>query len=83
MWVDMDPLCSVVERDRGGLRHMGQRGKGTARNLEAKPTRIEGERLKPIRKVMREIERPDGTILRIKVPVYPPFKLKDRQKAKS
>ena len=62
---------------------MGQRGKGTARNLEAKPTRIEGERLKPIRKVMREIERPDGTILRIKVPVYPPFKLKDRSKARS
>jgi hypothetical protein len=62
---------------------MGRRGKGTARNLEARPTRIEGERLKPIRKVMRELERPDGTILRIKVPVYPPFKLKDRRKAKS
>jgi hypothetical protein len=62
---------------------MGQRGKGTARNLEAQPTRIEGERLKPIRQVMREIKRPDGTILRIKVPVYPPFKLKDRSKAKS
>jgi hypothetical protein len=29
---------------------------------------------------MREIERPDGTILRVKVPVYPPFKLKDRRK---
>lgn len=62
---------------------MGRRGKGTARNLEAQPVRIEGERLKPIRKVMRELERPDGTILRIKVPVYPPFKLKDRRKAKS
>ena len=62
---------------------MGQRGKGTARNLDAQPSRIEGERLKPIRKVMRELERPDGTILRIKVPVYPPFKLKDRSKDKS
>jgi FKBP-type peptidyl-prolyl cis-trans isomerase (trigger factor) len=62
---------------------MGQRGKGTAKNLDAQPTRIEGERLKPIRQVMREIERPDGTILRVKVPVYPPFKLKDRRKAKS
>jgi len=58
---------------------MAQRGKGTARNLEAQPVRIEGERLKPIRKVMRDIERPDGTILRIEVPVYPPFKLKDRK----
>jgi hypothetical protein len=62
---------------------MAYRAKSTAKNLEARPTRIEGERLKPIRKVMREIERPDGTILRVKVPVYPPFKLKDRQKAKS
>jgi len=58
---------------------MARRGKGTARNLEAQPPRIEGERLKPIRRVMREIERPDGTILRVKVPVYPPFKLKDRK----
>jgi hypothetical protein len=58
---------------------MARRGKGSARNLEAEPTRIEGERLKPIRQVMREIERPDGTILRVKVPVYPPFKLKDRK----
>jgi len=31
---------------------------------------------------MREIERPDGTVLRVEVPVYPPFKLKDRRKAK-
>jgi hypothetical protein len=62
---------------------MAYRGKGTARNLEARPTRVEGERLKPIRRVMRDIERPDGTILRVQVPVYPPFKLKDRRKAKS
>jgi len=32
---------------------------------------------------MRDIERPDGTIVRVKVPVYPPFKLKDRQKTKN
>jgi len=58
---------------------MAHRGKSTARNLEARPTRIEGERLKPIRRVMREIERPDGTTIRVEVPVYPPFKLKDRK----
>ena len=62
---------------------MAPRSKSTAKNLDAKPARIEGERLKPIRRVMREIERPDGTILRIMVPVYPPFKLKDRRNAKS
>ena len=61
---------------------MARRNKDTARKLEARPTRVEGERLKPIRRVMREIRRPDGTILRVEVPVYPPFKLKGRRKAK-
>jgi hypothetical protein len=61
---------------------VARRSKNTAQNLDARPARIEGERLKPIRRVMREIERPDGTILRVKVPVYPPFKLKDRRKSK-
>jgi len=32
---------------------------------------------------MRDIERPDGTLLRVEVPVYPPFKLKDHRKAKA
>ena len=59
---------------------MAHRSKGTARNLDTQPARIEGERLKPIRSVVREIERRDGTILRVEVPVYPPFKLKDRRK---
>jgi hypothetical protein len=61
---------------------VARRSKNTARNLDAQPARIEGERLKPIRRVIREIERPDGTILRVEVPVYPPFKLKDRRKSK-
>jgi hypothetical protein len=62
---------------------VARRNKNTARDLEPGPKRVEGERLKPIRKVMREIKRPDGTILRVKVPVYPPFKLKDRRETKS
>jgi hypothetical protein len=61
---------------------VARKSKNTAQNLDVRPARIEGERLKPIRRVMREIERPDGTILRVKVPVYPPFKLKDRRKSK-
>ena len=61
---------------------VARRGKNTARKLESGSERIEGERLKPIRKVIREIERPDGTILRVKVPVYPPFKLKSRRETK-
>jgi len=59
---------------------VGHRSKSTAKNLEARPARTEGERLKPIRRVMRDIERRDGTILRVEVPVYPPFKLKDRRR---
>ena len=39
---------------------------------------IRGARLEPIRYVERELTRPDGTKLRVKVPVYPPFRLEDR-----
>jgi hypothetical protein len=62
---------------------VAHRSKSTAKNLDVRPGRIQGERLKPIRRVMRDIERPDGTIVRVKVPVYPPFKLKDRRKTKN
>ncbi|MBW2716198.1 MAG: hypothetical protein JRD03_08980 [Deltaproteobacteria bacterium] len=61
---------------------MAHRSKGTAKNLDSRSGEIEGERLKPIRRVMREIERPDGTTLRVEVPVYPPFKLKGPRKTK-
>ena len=61
---------------------MARRSKNTARNLYTESVRIEGERLKPIRRVMREIEHPDGTVRRVEVPVYPPFKLKDRRRTK-
>jgi hypothetical protein len=61
---------------------MAHRSKSTARNLDARPARIESVPLKPIRKVIREIERPDGSMLRVEVPVYPPFKLKGESKSK-
>ncbi len=73
----------AAKRRQGEVFSVANRSKGTAKNLDTQPARIEGERLKPIRKVMREIERPDGTILRVEVPVFPPFKLKDRRKAKN
>ena len=34
--------------------------------------------MEPIRVVERELTRPDGTKLRVKVPVYPPFRLPER-----
>jgi len=78
--VDRAPLpqCDASR----GIFSVARRSKDAARNLDTQSVRIEGERLKPIRRVMREIERPDGTILRVEVPVYPPFKLKDRRKTK-
>lgn len=39
---------------------------------------VRGAPLKPLRFVERELTRPDGTTLRVKVPVYPPFRLEDR-----
>ncbi len=39
--------------------------------------------LEPIRYVDRELTRPDGTKLRVKVPVYPPFRLEERPAPKA
>jgi len=39
---------------------------------------VPGARLEPIRYVERELTRPDGSKLRVKVPVYPPFRLEER-----
>ena len=39
---------------------------------------IQGEPLEPVRIVERLLTRPDGTTLKVDVPVYPPFRLKQR-----
>lgn len=39
---------------------------------------VAGAPLEPIRVIERELTRPDGTKLRVKVPVYPPFRLLER-----
>ena len=39
---------------------------------------IRGAPLEPVRYVERELTRPDGSKLRVKVPVYPPFRLEER-----
>ena len=44
---------------------------------------VPGARLEPIRYVERELTRPDGSKLRVKVPVYPPFRLEDRPSPKT
>ena len=36
---------------------------------------VRGAPLEPIRVVERELTRPDGTKIKVQVPVYPPFQL--------
>jgi hypothetical protein len=46
-------------------------------NRPAKETHdlVRGAPLEPIRVVERELTRPDGTKIKVQVPVYPPFQL--------
>jgi hypothetical protein len=44
---------------------------------------VQGEPLDPVRIVERVLTRPDGTTLKVRVPVYPPFELKKRPAAKT
>lgn len=44
---------------------------------QARDSVVESAKLEPIRFVTRELTRPDGTTLSVKVPVYPPFQLAD------
>jgi len=49
---------------------------------QAKPDRIESAPLQPLRVVKRTLTRPDGTTLKVEVPVYPPFQLKKPARAR-
>ena len=57
---------------------VARRTDGTSKTTDG-PGEVRGARLEPIRVVERELTRPDGTKLRVKVPVYPPFRLEERQ----
>ena len=59
---------------------MARRGSSTAK--KAAEQGIRGATLEPIGMVERELTRPDGTKLVVKVPVYPPFKLEERPERK-
>lgn len=52
-----------------------------ANHFESNSRAIESENLEPISKVVRELTSPDGTVLRVEVPVYPPFRLKEKSAA--
>ncbi len=50
---------------------------------EAPPEGVPGAPLEPIRVVERVLTRPDGTKVTVKVPVYPPFRLRDPAEARA
>ena len=49
-----------------------------ARQKAADRDLVKGAKLEPIRVVERELTRPDGTTVKVEVPVYPPFRLEER-----
>jgi len=49
-----------------------------ARREDEQDEGVRDEPLEPIRTVERELTRPDGTTLKVAVPVYPPFTLEGR-----
>jgi len=59
-----------------------RKSKRADRNQEPPSSNIQSEQLDPVRVIERELTRPDGTTLKVRVPVYPPFQLKQRPAAK-
>jgi hypothetical protein len=64
----------TAESDETPERHSD----GDAAMVRGIGTLVTGARLEPIRYVERELTRPDGSKLQVKVPVYPPFRLEER-----
>ena len=62
--------------------HRTRRTPTTGKNEQEHRDEIQGAELEPIRHVTRELTRPDGTKLVVKIPVYPPFQLRDRAPVK-
>ncbi|MGH0032727.1 MAG: hypothetical protein ACQGVC_23285 [Myxococcota bacterium] len=50
--------------------------RGTAASQEARDRRVESAPLEPVGTVIRELTHPSGEVVRVEVPVYPPFRLK-------
>ena len=62
--------------------HRTRRTPTTGKNEQEHRDEIQGAELAPIRHVTRELTRPDGTKLVVKIPGYPPFQLRDRTSVK-
>lgn len=60
-----------------------QRSPRKKQDREPPPEGVPGAPLEPIRVVERLLTRPDGTTVKVKVPVYPPFRLRDPAEARA
>ena len=61
---------------------MRRKSKRADGKQEPPNSNIQSEPLDPVRVIERELVRPDGTTMKVRVPVYPPFQLKQRPAAK-
>jgi hypothetical protein len=75
-WVVQAIEAPIGRKGRSVAARRSRRSPGK-QNREAPPEGIHSAPLEPIRVVERELTRPDGTTLRVKVPVYPPFRLRE------
>jgi hypothetical protein len=60
---------------RLGSRRFGDMASQPNRDAKESGALVTGAPLEPIRVVERELTRPDGTKVKVQVPVYPPFQL--------
>ena len=82
-WVVQAIEAPIGRKGRNVAVRRSRRSPGK-QNREAPPEGIHSVPLEPIRVVERELTRPDGTTLTVKVPVYPPFRLREpAQEAKA
>lgn len=81
-WVVQAIEAPIGRKGRSVAARRSRRSPGKQKR-EAPPEGVHGAPLEPIRVVERELTRPDGTTLKVKVPVYPPFRLRDPAEAKA
>lgn len=65
---------------------MPRRSRGDSKDSKEDPFNanrggVQGADLEPIDHVERELVSPDGKVVKVKVPVYPPFRLENRPAA--
>ncbi len=74
-------IAVVTEQPEKGGNVARKATDSNAADAADRDAEIRSQPLEPIGVVERELTRPDGTKLRVEVPIYPPFKLEERTAA--